>query len=153
MTKTIENQTKATKGLVVTGLVVGASSFILLNKNAREKVIDTSKSMKDTVGKYATNIKEDPHGTKDAIVQRIQNATEISKEAMDKIKNILDTDVKEMKGTTQHVVEESKEVMSSAKHTQDELADVKDYAVQAKDELLATKDDIKSKDAPQNKKS
>lgn len=151
MAKTIENKTKSTKGLVVTGLVVGASSFILLNKNAREKVIDTSKTMKDSVGKYATNIKEDPQGAKDAIIQRIQNATEISKEAMNKIKNILDTEVKEMKDTTQHVVEESKEVMSSAKHTQGELADVKDHAVQAKDELLAAKDDVKSKAETENK--
>ena len=103
MAKTINNQKKATKGLIVTGLVAGASSFILLNKNAREKVVDTSKTVKDSVGKYTTNIKEDPQGTKNAIINRIQNATEISKEAMNKIQNILDTEVKEMKETTEHV--------------------------------------------------
>ena len=142
---TVGKQKKAKTGLIITGIIAGASSLILLNSNAREKVKDTSKNMKDSVSKYATTIKEDPQGTKDAIVNRIQNATEISKEAINKIQAILDTEVKNIKGTTQNVVEESKDVMSSVKDAQGELADVKDHAVEAKDELLSAKDDVKSK--------
>ena len=144
MSMTMNKQKKAKKGLIVAG-VIAASSLVLLNSNAREKVKDTSKNMKNTVSKYATTIKEDPNGTKEAIITRIQNATEISKDAIEKIQAILDTQVKDIKDTTQHVVEESKDVMSSVQDAKGELADVKDDAVEAKDELLSAKDDVKSK--------
>lgn len=142
---TIGKQKRAKKGLIVAGVIAGASSLVLLNSNAREKVKDTSKNMKDSVNKYATTIKEDPNGTKNAIITRVQNATEISKEAINKIQEILDTQVKDVKDTTKHVVEESKEAMSSVKDAQGELGDVKDRAVEAKDQLLSAKDDVKSK--------
>ncbi|MCM3741438.1 hypothetical protein M3210_14285 [Oceanobacillus luteolus] len=145
MSMTMNKQKKAKKGLIVAGVIAGASSLVLLNSNAREKVKDTSKNMKNTVSKYATTIKEDPNGTKEAIITRIQNATEISKDAIEKIQAILDTQVKDIKDTTQHVVEESKDVMSSVQDAKGELADVKDDAVEAKDELLSAKDDVKSK--------
>lgn len=145
MSMTMNKQKKAKKGLIVAGVIAGASSLVLLNSNAREKVKDTSKKMKNTVSKYATTIKEDPNGTKEAIITRIQNATEISKDAIEKIQAILDTQVKDIKDTTQHVVEESKDVMSSVQDAKGELADVKDDAVDAKDELLSAKDDVKSK--------
>ncbi|MCG5105071.1 hypothetical protein [Oceanobacillus alkalisoli] len=144
MSMAIEKQ-KAKKGLLVAGIIAGASSLVLLNSNAREKVKDTSKSVKNTVTKYATTIKEDPNGTKDAIISRIQNATDISKEAIQKIQAILDTQVKDIKDTTKNVVEESKDVMSSVKDAKGELVDVKDSAVEAKDELLSAKDDVKFK--------
>lgn len=131
MSMTMNKQKKAKKGLIVAGVIAGASSLVLLNSNAREKVKDTSKNMKNTVSKYATTIKEDPNGTKEAIITRIQNATEISKDAIEKIQAILDTQVKDIKDTTQHVVEESKDVMSSVQDAKGELADVKDDAVEA----------------------
>ncbi len=106
---------------------------------------DTSKNVKNTVNKYATTIKEDPNGTKDAIINRIRNATDISKEAIHKIQEILDTQVNDIKDTTKNVVEESKDVVSSVKNAKGELVDVKDSAVEAKDELLSAKDDVKSK--------
>lgn len=152
MAMTIEKQKKAKKGLIVAGVIAGASSLVLLNSNAREKVKDTSKNVKDSVNKYATTIKEDPNGMKDAIITRIQNATEISKEAINKIQAILDTQVKDIKDTTKNVVEESKEVMSSVKDAQGELVDVKDSATEVKDQLLSAKDDIQSK-AESNSKS
>lgn len=145
MAMTAEKQKKAKTGLIVAGIIAGASSLVLLNNNAREKVKDTSMNVKDSVSKYATTIKEDPNGTKDAIVTRIQNATEISKEAINKIQAILDTQVKDIKDTTKNVVEESKEVVSTVKDAQGELVDVKDSALEAKDELLSAKDDVKSK--------
>ena len=145
LSMTIEKQKKAKTGLIVAGIIAGASSLVLLNSNAREKVKDTSKTMKDSVNKYATTIKEDPNGTKNAIITRVQNATEISKEAINKIQTILDTQVKDIKDTTKNVAEESKEVMSSVKDAQGELVDVKDSAVEAKDQLLSAKDDVKSK--------
>ncbi len=145
MGMTAEKQGKAKTGLIVAGVIAGASSLVLLNSNAREKVKDTSRNMKDSINKYTTTIKEDPKGTKKAVITRIQNATDISKEAINKIQAILDTQGKEIKDTTQHVVEESKDVVSSAKDAQGELADVKESAVEAKDELLSAKDDVKSK--------
>ncbi len=142
---TIEKQNKAKKGLVVAGIIAGASSLVLLNSSARTKVKDTSKTMKDSVNKYATTIKEDPNGTKNALITRVQNATEISKEAINKIQAILDTQVKDIKDTTKNVTEDSKDVLSSVKDAQGDLIDVKDKAVEAKDELLSAKDDVKSK--------
>lgn len=142
---TIEKQKRAKKGLVVAGIIAGASSVVLLNSNAREKVKDTSKNVKDSVNKYATTIKDDPNGTKNAIITRLQNATEISKEAINKIQAILDTQVKDIKDTTKNVVGESKEVVSSVKDAQGEIVDVKDKAVEAKDQLLSAKDDVESK--------
>lgn len=121
------------------------SLFILLNRGAREKVKDTSKNMKDSMNKYATTIKEDPQGVKDAIITRIQNATDISKEAIHKIQAILDTQVKDIKDTTKNVAKDSKEMMSSVKDGQGELSGVKDNVVEAKDELLSAKDDVKTK--------
>ncbi|WP_405097190.1 hypothetical protein [Oceanobacillus sp. FSL H7-0719] len=145
MAMTMEKQKKAKTGLIVAGVIAGASSLILLNSNAREKVKDTSKNMKDSVNKYATTIKEDPNGIKNAIITRVQNATDISKEALNKIQEVLDTQVKDIKDTTKNVVDESKEVMSSVKDAKGDLADVKDRAVEAKDQLLSAKDDVQSK--------
>lgn len=142
MSVTIEKQ-KGKAGLIVAGIIVEASSFVLLNSNIREKVKDTSKDMKNTVTKYATTIKEDSNGTKDVIISRIQNATDISKEAINKIQEIFDTQVKDIKATTKNV-EEFKDVMSSVKDAKGELVDGKDSAVEAKDELLSAKDDVKS---------
>ncbi|WP_163582083.1 hypothetical protein [Gracilibacillus saliphilus] len=144
MGMTMEQQKKVKKGAMVAGAIAGASSLILLNSNAREKVKDTSRNMKDSVNNYTTAIKEDPRGAKDAIIARLQNATEISKETLNKIQNILDTQAKDIKETTQNVVEESKEIKSSVKETQNELGEIKDKATDAKDELVSAKDDVKS---------
>ncbi|MGJ9458659.1 hypothetical protein [Oceanobacillus sp. CF4.6] len=143
MNTTVEKQKKAKTGLIVAGVVAGASSLVLLNSNARTKVKDTSKTMKDSVGKYATTIKEDPNGTRAALITRVQNATDISKEAINKIQAILDTQVKDIKQTSKNVADESKEIMSSVKDAQGDVMDVKDKAVDAKDELLSAKDDVK----------
>ncbi|MHA6251788.1 hypothetical protein [Oceanobacillus sp. CAU 1775] len=144
MTTTMSKQKKAKTGWIVSGVIAGASSLVLLNSNARTKVKDTSKNVKDSVNKYTTAIKEDPDGAKNAIITRVQNATEISKEAINKIQAILDTQVKDIKDTTQNVVQESKDVMSNVKDVKSDLMDVKDSAIEAKDELLSAKDDVKS---------
>jgi len=141
---TMQKPKKAKTGLIVAGVLAGASSLILLNSTAREKVKDTSKNVKNSVSEYTTAIKDDPQGAKDAIITRVQNATDISREAIDKIQAILDNQAKDIKDTTQHIMEESKEVVSSAKDAQSELTNVKDDAKDAKDELLSAKDDVKS---------
>lgn len=148
-----ERQNKMKKGAIVAGVIAGASSLVLLNSNAREKVKDTSKNMKNSVTNYTTAIKEDPQGAKDAIIRRLQNATEISKETLNKIQSILDNQAKDIKETTQNVIEESKEIKSSVKETQSELGEVKDKAAEAKDELVSTKDDVKSNEYAQQKQS
>ncbi|WP_010649780.1 hypothetical protein [Oceanobacillus massiliensis] len=143
MNTAVQNPKRAKTGLILAG-VLASASLVLLNSNARSKVKDTSKSMKDSVSKYATTIKDDPNGTRKAIITRVQNATEISKEAINKIQEILDTQVKDIKDTTKDVVDDTKEVFSTAKEAQSEFKEVKDKSVDAKDELLSTKDDIKS---------
>ncbi|WP_067727718.1 hypothetical protein [Oceanobacillus damuensis] len=149
MDTTLQNQKKAKTGLVVAG-VLASASLVLLNSNARTKVKDTSRTMKDSVNKYATTIKEDPNGTKQALITRVQNATEISKEAINKIQAILDTQAKDIKETTKNVADESKEVLSSAKDAQGNLMEAKDKALEAKDELISAKDDVKSNSSEDN---
>ncbi|WP_249869992.1 hypothetical protein [Oceanobacillus saliphilus] len=151
METTLQKQKKAKTGLIVAG-VLASTSLILLNSNARTKVKDTSKSMKDSVNKYTASIKEDPNGTKEALITRVQNATEISKEAINKIQAILDTQAKEMKDTTKKIADDSKEVVSSAKDAKGDIKDVKDKALEAKNELLSAKEDVKST-SPSSKNS
>ncbi|RLL46752.1 hypothetical protein D8M04_05990 [Oceanobacillus piezotolerans] len=152
MNTTVSNQKKAKTGLVVAGVLATGASIVLLNPNVRSKVKDTSRNVKDSVNQYATTIKEDPNGTKQAIITRIQNATEISKEALNKIQSILDNQAKDIKETTQSVVGDAKEVVDTAKDAQGELKDVKDKAVEAKDELVSAKDEVKSNKNEKNSK-
>jgi len=135
---------KGTKtGLLVAGAVAGVS-LVLLNSNARNKVKDTSAGVKNTVNKYAQTIKEDPQGSKDAIIGRIQNAMEISKEAINKIQSILDNQAQDIKDAAQNVRNETKYVKERAKDAGEDFQDVKDKAMEAKGELKSTKDDLNS---------
>lgn len=141
MNTTLQSPKKAKTGILVAGAIAGVS-LVLLNSTARNKVVDTSKSVKDSVNKYASSVKEDPSGAKDAIITRIKNATEISKEAVTKIQSILDDQVSDIKSTTKNITEDTKDVLSSAKEAKGDITDVKDKAVEVKDELLSTKDDL-----------
>jgi len=130
-------------GLLVAGTVAGAS-LLLLNPNARSKVKEKSTEVKDTVNKYATTIKEDPQGSKDAIIRRIQNATDTSKESISKIQGILDNRGKDIKETAKHAVQDTKHTASDTKK---DLQVVKDNAtMETKHELESTKDDLSSKE-------
>lgn len=129
--------------LIGTGAVAAGVTLLFLNSNARNKIKDSSIQIKDTVGKYATTIKEDPKGTKNTIIEKVKRTSEISQDAMNKIQQILDNQGKEIKKTTKDVVEQSKEVAdqskevaSTAKDAQDDLKDVgKEVKENAKDEM------------------
>ncbi|MFC3039603.1 hypothetical protein ACFOGI_05010 [Virgibacillus xinjiangensis] len=122
--------------LVGVGSVAAGVSLILMNSNARTKVKDSSTQMKGTVSNYASTVKEDPKGTKDAIIDKVKRTTDITKDAVNKIQNILDNQGQEMKETAQDVVEQSKEVADQSK-------DVVDTAKDAQEELKGVGDDVK----------
>jgi gas vesicle protein len=140
---------KGTKtGLIVAGATIAGASLVLLNSNARNKVKDTTVSVKDNVNKYAQTIKDDPQGAKEAIIHRVKNATDISKEALAKIQEVLDDQAKDVKRSAQNMKAETENVAQNVKDAKEDFKAAENKAMEAKDELRAAKDDIASESLP-----
>ncbi|GAB3068922.1 hypothetical protein [Virgibacillus ainsalahensis] len=135
-----------------TGLLVGAGTvaagliLILSNTKARKKLKESSSQMKDSVSNYASTVKEDPAGTKNMIIDKVKRTTEITKDAVNKIQQILDNQGQEIKETTQDMVEQSKDVVSTAKDAQEDLKEVSSDMKDAKNEMKPSSQQKKSKE-------
>ncbi|UOQ95512.1 hypothetical protein MUO14_11650 [Halobacillus shinanisalinarum] len=140
--QTQKNSTKGKLTLAMTaGAVVGGAFVLVRNPSARTRLKETSGSTKNTVSQYISNVKADPAGAKNQLVDRIQKTASITREAVNKIQDILDNEGKEITNRVQEVKEESEEIVSTAKEASDELKEVGDKVGEAKDELTESKED------------
>lgn len=134
------NQTKSKKGnklplAMVSGALVGAVVVLATDSQERGRLKSGSSNAKHKVSDYANRVKEDPQGVKDDWLGRIQGAASITKEAVQKIQEILDEQGSQIKESAQDIQSESKEMIDTAKDAGEELQSVGDKAQEAKDEL------------------
>jgi len=124
-------------GVAVTGL-----SLVLLNRNARNKVMDTSMTMKNTAMDYASDIKNDPSGVKNSLIDRIKTTSSITLEAVSKIQEILNNQGQDLKETATNLIDDSKQMIDHAKEAKESLSVVKDKAMEATDKVADAKDTL-----------
>ncbi|WP_173918101.1 hypothetical protein [Halobacillus sp. Marseille-Q1614] len=129
---------KSKKGKLTLAITAGALAggiAVLATPSARNKVKEKSSSTKNSVSQYVADVKSDPSGAKNDLMQRIQKTASITKEALNKIQKILDEQGKDIKEKVEDVTEESQEIVSTAKEAGEELKDVGDKVKEAKEEL------------------
>ncbi|SIS40134.1 hypothetical protein [Salimicrobium flavidum] len=134
------NQSRTRKGnklplAMVSGALVGAVVVLAADSEERRRLKSGSSNAKHKVSDYATRVKEDPQGVKDDWLGRIQSAASITKEAVQKIQEILDEQGSQIKESAQDIQHESKEMIETAKDAGEELQSVGDKAQEAKEEL------------------
>lgn len=123
------------------GALAGAVFVLVKNPSARTKIKETSVCTKNSVSQYVADVKADPAGAKNELVERIQKTASITREALNKIQEILDNQGKEITYKAQEVKEESEDIVSTAKDASEDLKDVGDKVKEAKDELTETGED------------
>ncbi|MFC4557807.1 hypothetical protein ACFO3D_06240 [Virgibacillus kekensis] len=145
-------QEKQEKSLFLKGVTIGAvvgGTATLLNKDTRQKVKQNLSSVKGTVSKTTSNVKENPRETKDDLMTKAKNAAGVLKEAVDSVQKIYDKandeivdDVKEVKKDSEMAVQsvkeikqDSKDALNTVNETKQDLKSAGSKAKQAKDEL------------------
>ncbi|MFC5714015.1 hypothetical protein ACFPU1_14735 [Thalassorhabdus alkalitolerans] len=126
---------------LVTAITVGAlagAAAVLIDSNTRSKVKGSTTQMKDSVAKVASDVKEDPAGTKDQMMDRVQEATNVLKEAVDGLQSLYDKANDELFDKVSEVKEDTQEVISSAKEAGEDLQEVGSKVKEAKDELTGS---------------
>ncbi|WP_082231987.1 YtxH domain-containing protein [Halobacillus massiliensis] len=135
---TDQNKNKSKKGkltLAITAGAVAGGIAVMATPSARNKVKEKSSSTRNSVSQYVADVKADPSGAKNDLMQRIQKTASITKEALNKIQNILDEQGKDIKEKVEDVTEESQDIVSTAKEAGEELKDVGEKVKEAKEEL------------------
>ncbi|WP_147802682.1 YtxH domain-containing protein [Alkalicoccus halolimnae] len=132
-------QSKASTKLV-TGMAVGAlvgAAVVMFDSNTRTKVVDNAGSLKDSTMKKAGEIREDPGGTKDQVMERVQSATTILKEAVNDLQGLYNKANSEVFEQVNEVKEDAEKIISSAKEAGSDLEDVGEKVMDAKEELVS----------------
>ncbi|WP_079529037.1 hypothetical protein [Halobacillus hunanensis] len=144
MTQQTQVQTKSLTGkltlAMTAGAIIGGALVLVKNPSERTKLKERSGATKDTLSQYVSKVKADPSGTKEELVNRIQRTTSVTKEAINKIQDILDNEGKELKEKVQEVKADSEEIVSTAKEASEELKDVNSKVNEAKEELTDSED-------------
>ncbi|MFD2923847.1 hypothetical protein [Halobacillus naozhouensis] len=144
MTQQTQVQAKPLKGkltlAMTAGAIIGGALVLVRNPTERTRLKERSGATKDSLSQYVSKVKEDPSGTKEELVSRIQRTTSVTKEAINKIQEILDNEGKELKEKVQEVKADSEEIVSTAKEAGEELKDVNDKVNEAKDEITDSED-------------
>ncbi|MGJ9384233.1 YtxH domain-containing protein [Salipaludibacillus sp. CF4.18] len=124
---------------IMTGMAVGAlagAAVVMFDSNSRSKVMRSAGQAKDSVVKMSSDVKADPTAAKDQMMERIQNATVVLKEAVGDLQKINNKANEEVVEQVNDVKKDAQDIISSAKETGEDLKDVGSKAVEAKDELV-----------------
>lgn len=144
MTQQTQVQTRSLKGkltlAMTAGAIIGGALVLVKNPSERTRLKERSGATKDSLSQYVSKVKADPSGAKEELVNRIQRTTSVTKEAINKIQDILDNEGKELKEKVQEVKADSEGIVSTAKEAGEELKDVNSKVSEAKDELTDSED-------------
>ncbi|WP_078595699.1 hypothetical protein [Evansella clarkii] len=139
-----KQQQGGTAGKIVAGMAVGAlagAAVMMLNSSTRSKVIDSTNQLKESAVNIGQEIKEDPEGKKEQLMERVQNATDVLKGAVKDLQGVYDIANGEIADQVKEVKENAKEVMSTAKDAGEELQNVGSQVKDAKGELVSQDSD------------
>lgn len=132
-----QNQT-STASKLITGMVAGAligAAAVMLDSSARRKVIDTTTEMKDSTVKLADEVRNDPQGTKDQIMERVEAASNVLKNTVNDLQGLYDKANEEVFDHVKDVKEDVEKTISSAKEIGEELQEVGSHLGEAKEEI------------------
>ncbi|SDO61712.1 YtxH domain-containing protein [Alkalicoccus daliensis] len=136
-----QNQGQGSAGKkLLTGMAAGALigvAAVMLDSNARRKVIDTTTEMKDSTMRMAGEVRNDPQGTKDQIMERVESAADILKNTVGDLQNLYDKANNEVFDQAKEVKEDVEKTLSSAKNIGEELKEVGSQVGEAKEELTS----------------
>lgn len=136
-----QTQTPAKRGnkklpiAILTGAIVGGAFVLLKDPSERKRVKEGSRSTKDAVSGYASEVKEDPSAKKDDIVTRVRSVVNIVSEAAATVQDVFNNQGKEITEKVKDIKEESEEIVNTAKDAGEDLQEVGDKAKEAKSEL------------------
>lgn len=133
----MENQASTTSKLL-TGMIAGAligAAAVMLDSGARRKVIDTTTGMKDSTMRMAEEVRNDPQGTKDQIMERVEAASNVLKNTVSDLQGLYDKANEEVFDHVKDVKEDVEKTISSAKEIGEELQQVGAQVGEAKDEI------------------
>jgi gas vesicle protein len=158
---------KSTTSKLVTGMAVGAlvgAAAVFLDSGTRAKVADSTGEMKDKTVRMAQDVKNDPEGIKEDAAERVHNATNVLKEAIEDLQSLYNktgnkvahqtdslkqdaqglvskaredgTDLDGLGTSAQRTKEDTEELLSAAKEAGSDLEGLGAKVKEAKEELL-----------------
>lgn len=136
---------------ILTGALIGGAFILIKDPSERKRLKEGTRSTKDTVSGYASEVKENPSAKKDDLVTRVRNVVSIVSEAATTVQEVFNNQGKEITEKAKDIKEESEEIVNTAKDAGEDLQDVGEKAKEAKSEL--TDDDSEEENAtvPQEK--
>ncbi|MGP4078077.1 hypothetical protein [Halobacillus sp. K22] len=120
---------------IITGAVIGGAFILIKDPQERQRLKEGSRSTKESVSGFASEVKEDPSGKKDDIMTRVKRVVNITNEAISTIQEVFNNQGKEITDKVQDIKEESEEIISTAKDAGEDLQDAGSKAKEAKEEL------------------
>ncbi|MGP4059476.1 hypothetical protein [Halobacillus sp. H74] len=135
---TPQNQKRGNKKLpiaILTGALIGGAFILIKDPSERKRLKEGTRSTKDAVSGYASEVKEDPSAKKDDLVTRVRNFVSVANEAVATVQEVFNNQGKEITEKAKDIKEESEEIVSTAKDAGEDLQEAGDKAKEAKDEL------------------
>ncbi|WP_406945171.1 hypothetical protein ACJA3J_20875 [Halobacillus sp. SY10] len=126
---------------ILTGALVGGAFILIKDPKERKRLKEGTRSTKDAVSGYASEVKEDPSAKKDDLVTRVRNVVNIVSEAAATVQDVFNNQGKEIADKAKDIKEESEEIINTAKDAGEDLQEVGDKAKEAKDELSEDSDE------------
>ncbi|WP_181954881.1 YtxH domain-containing protein [Pseudalkalibacillus caeni] len=141
MQATKEKNSKFMTGMLIGAVVGGAAA--MFDKTTRQKIMNRAGTAKDKSVDMFQQVKEDPKGTKDELMDRMKSAQSTLKEAMTDAQNVYDKVSTDMKDQFEDVKEQVTEMKDQATEVKDESKDILSTAKDAKDDLKGVGDKVK----------
>lgn len=128
---------------LLTGAAIGVG-LTLLDRNTREMMVDKTKTTKDTVSQFTSEVRSNPRETKDQLMGRVQEAAGIIKEAANDLQVLYKETGTELADKMKDVQEETIDIVSTTKEAGQDLQQVGEKVRDAKEELVNTEDKKKA---------
>lgn len=138
---------------VITGAVVGGAIILIKDKDERQRLLNKTRSTKDSVSEYASEVKENPGAKKDSLVTKVKKIVEVANEVASTVQDVYNNQGKEIQHKVKDIKNESEEIIETAKEAGEELQEAGEHAREAKDELKDGEKDSNEKVVEVNPRS
>ncbi|CDQ18566.1 hypothetical protein SAMN05192559_101822 [Halobacillus karajensis] len=120
---------------ILTGALIGGAFILIKDPRERKRLKEGTRSTKDAVSDYASEVKENPSAKKDDLVTRARNVVNIVSETAATVQDVFNNQGKEIAEKAKDIKEESEEIVNTAKDAGEDLQEAGDKAKEVKDEL------------------
>ncbi|UOQ45013.1 hypothetical protein MUN89_03405 [Halobacillus salinarum] len=143
-----QNQTAQTKKgkkklplAILAGAVIGGAFILIKDPQERRRLKQKTSQTKDTVSQYTSEVKEDPSGKKDEVLDRVRRTATVIKDVFSTVQEIIDNEGKELKQQAQTIKDDSQDMLSTAQDVKEDLKEVGDKTAEAKEELTTSSEE------------